>query len=226
MAKTQFGQDAAQQNAIAQRQRADKNKWEEMLALLQFAHKGDPQTMLGFGLGRLLRDGFNTWMKNYKDRGAAKERKAYGDYENLVKLGGYDGSFKDYYNNVWEPRYQENKRMMQDDARAQAEMGNQIASDGRPINIATKPTFTGNGGEKGDTEMNGADNAYVANPGASESSEKSALSKYYAENMYPDYMASSRPVELPDIFDGRRFKYQGLDGITRYTERPALSLRG
>lgn len=167
MAKTQFGQDAVHQNAVAQHQRAEKNKWDEMLAMLQLAHKGDANTMLGFGLGRLLRDGFNTWMQNYKDRGAAKERKAYDDYEKLVKLGGYNGSFRDYYNNEWEPRYQANRRMMRDDARAQAEMGSQIASDGMPINNTTAPTFTEGGRGKGDTEMQGADNAYVPSPGAS-----------------------------------------------------------
>lgn len=139
MAKTQFGQDTQQQNAMAQRQRADKNKWEELLAMLNFAHKGDPQTMLGFGLGRLLRDGFNTWMKNYRDRGDAKDRKAYEDYTNLTALGGYNGSFDDFKKNVWEPRYQANRKMIQSDAKAQAELqGN--ASDGKPIMEAASPT--------------------------------------------------------------------------------------
>ena len=201
MAKTQFGQDAVQQNALAQRARADKNKWEEMLAMLNFAQKGDPQTMLGFGLGRLLRDGFNTWMKNYKDRGAAKERKAYGDYENLVKLGGYNGSFKDYYNNEWEPMYQANRRMMQDDARAQTAMENQTASDGKPMNINTAPTFEGGNRGKGDTEMSGADNAYVPNPGASADYE---MPQYLLGDGWRNKFANDVGMPQDEYLFGRR----------------------
>ena len=199
MAKTQFGQDAAaQQNAILQKKRDNKNKWDEMLAMLQFAHKGDPQTMLGFGLGRLLRDGFNTWMNNYKARGEAKRSKAWDEYSKLANLGAYSGSFDDYYNNVWEPRYQADKRMMQDDSRAQSAMENQMASDGRPMDISTAPTFAGGSKGKGDTEMQGADNDYVQSPGASATPERSSLAKYYAKNIADEF---ANAVEMPQNED-------------------------
>ena len=191
MAKTQFGQDTQQQNAMAQRQRADKNKWEELLAMLNFAHKGDAQTMLGFGLGRLLRDGFNTWMKNYKDRGAAKRSQALDEYTNLVNLGGYGGSFDDYYKNVWEPNYQANQQMLRNDARAQAELqGN--ASDGKPMMESTAPsTVPSRGKGVGDYAPVGEDNPAPAGS-AKDYSSPEILGGWERRQFFPvDRSASS-----------------------------------
>ena len=163
MAKTQFGQDTQAQNAMALRQRADKNKWEELLAMLNYAQKGDPQTMLGFGLGRLLRDGFNTWMRNYKARDEDKHNRAMDEYNKLSEAQRANLSYEDYYNNYWHPRYKTDNAIKAQDAQAQATMNIPNAS---PTVLPEMSTGQKGRGESA-TEMNGADNAYVPSPGAS-----------------------------------------------------------
>ena len=66
MADKLYGRDRADaQNGMAQRQTADSKKWSDMLSMLNAAQKNDWQTMLGFGLGRLMR--------NYYQRGMDKK---------------------------------------------------------------------------------------------------------------------------------------------------------
>ena len=43
-------------NGTEQRRSGDQNKWNEMLSMLAMANRTTPQTLLGFGLGRLLRN--------------------------------------------------------------------------------------------------------------------------------------------------------------------------
>ncbi len=52
-------------SGMDQRRADDKQKWDQMMQMLSFAQSGDPQTLLGFGLGRLLR--------NLYQRGQAKD---------------------------------------------------------------------------------------------------------------------------------------------------------
>lgn len=52
----------------------EKEDWATLMGHLMMAQRADPQTMLGFGLGQLLRDAYMNWHANYVDRGRAKDR--------------------------------------------------------------------------------------------------------------------------------------------------------
>ena len=52
-------------NETERRRSGDQNKWNEMLSMLAMANRTDPRTMLGFGLGRLLR---NYYLRGYEKR--------------------------------------------------------------------------------------------------------------------------------------------------------------
>lgn len=52
----------------------EKEDWATLMGHLMMAQRADPQTMLGFGLGQLLRDAYMNWHSNYVDRGRAKDR--------------------------------------------------------------------------------------------------------------------------------------------------------
>lgn len=62
---------ANSQNGMEKRRNEDKNTWNDMLAMLAMANKTDPTTLLGFGLGRLLR--------NYYQRGEEKRARLKGE---------------------------------------------------------------------------------------------------------------------------------------------------
>lgn len=55
-------------------QNNNQNEWQKMLAMLATADKMDAGTMAGFGLGKLLRDGFDTWKENYDARGFINDK--------------------------------------------------------------------------------------------------------------------------------------------------------
>lgn len=48
--------------------------WATLMGHLMMAQRADPDTMLGFSLGQLLRDAYMNWHSNYVDRGRAKDR--------------------------------------------------------------------------------------------------------------------------------------------------------
>ena len=50
------------------------NALQQSIAALAAAQKADPKTMAGFALGKLLRQGFDTWKDNYDARGDINNR--------------------------------------------------------------------------------------------------------------------------------------------------------
>lgn len=73
MANSAFDQMAqyARQSGMRNPEPQDdkQNEWQKILAMLAMSSKMDAGTMAGFGLGKLLRDGFNSWKNNYDARG-------------------------------------------------------------------------------------------------------------------------------------------------------------
>lgn len=45
-----------------------KSNWEKLIAQMAMAQKTDPGTMAGFALGKLLRQGYDTWLDNLRAR--------------------------------------------------------------------------------------------------------------------------------------------------------------
>ena len=59
-------------NGVNRRKAEDDNRWKQMLAMLSFAQNGDPQTMLGFGIGRALKNLYQNWEKGRADDATRK----------------------------------------------------------------------------------------------------------------------------------------------------------
>lgn len=66
-------------NGMADRQRQDQQTWNQMINMISMANNTDPQTLLGYGLGRLI-------------RGAIDHRNAMREYDRSM---GYDDSMAD-----------------------------------------------------------------------------------------------------------------------------------
>lgn len=64
---------------MAEQQTAQGNKanqWTQMLQMMNMANKMTDRQMMGFALGRLLRDGFNNWKDKYEERDYQKQMAA------------------------------------------------------------------------------------------------------------------------------------------------------
>ncbi len=83
------------QNNSALRSAVDGRRWGEMLAMLNAAQQSDWKTMLGFGLGRLLR---NYYQRGYDKRERLKGRGAVGESGQDSSLGRMASELDDYKN--------------------------------------------------------------------------------------------------------------------------------
>lgn len=68
-----------------------KEDWATLMGHLMMAQRADPDTMLGFGLGQLLRDAYMNWHSNYVDRGRAKDRARAGQSQAGISDGASVG---------------------------------------------------------------------------------------------------------------------------------------
>lgn len=82
----------------AEQERQDANRWNKMMQMLPMMNRMTDEQMLGYGLGRLLRDGLLSWKKNYEERGERKANKGddpskwgAGDAD---KIGGFYRGFQ------------------------------------------------------------------------------------------------------------------------------------
>ena len=80
--------------------------WQKMMAQLAAANNTRPETMAGFALGKLLRNGFDTWKQNYDDRGYVKDQlMGLSEEEMEKKLAGIkDPKRVEYMRNIWQER--------------------------------------------------------------------------------------------------------------------------
>lgn len=72
-----------QTNGVEQRRQNDAAQWKTMLEMI---NKTTPDTMLGFGLGKLLRGSFDHW-KNAREE--KKAQQAWDNYAHSQELMGY-----------------------------------------------------------------------------------------------------------------------------------------
>lgn len=56
-----------------EQEQKDTNQWNKMMQMLPLLNRMDDQQMIGFALGKLLRDGLLSWKKNYEERGERKK---------------------------------------------------------------------------------------------------------------------------------------------------------
>lgn len=73
-ALTQYPQQNGMRPIGQQDQKKDQTEWQRILSMLLASQKMDWGTMAGFGLGKLLRDGFDTWKGNYDARGFINDK--------------------------------------------------------------------------------------------------------------------------------------------------------